>query len=207
MNELIPGILEKDWQAIEEKIKICSNFVNKIHIDFIDGKFAPNTTFMDFTKFFPYSTNIFFEAHLMVKEPINYLKQLYQAGFKRFIGQIEKMSDQTEFVVRAQEFGEVGLALDLKTPVEEIKVSLEDLDTLLIMGVNAGFSGQTFHPDALAKITQVRTKSLVNIEVDGGINDADIKQIALAGANIFISTSDIFNGNPKENFERLLSLI
>jgi len=206
MNEVIPGILEKEWTVIEGKIKNYSTFVNKIHVDFIDGKFAPNTTFMDFAKFLPYSRNLFLEAHLMVEEPINYLKPLSDAGFKRFVGHVEKMSDQIEFVVKAQEFGEVGLALDFKTPADEIKVSLEDLDTVLIMGVNAGSSGQPFLTDCLPKINQIRTKSLVNIEVDGGINDGNIAQIASAGANIFISTSYIFQ-NPKENFERLLSLI
>jgi len=206
MNEVIPGILEKDWPAIEEKIRTYLTFVNKIHVDFIDGKFVANTTCMDFAKFLPYSQNFFLEAHLMAEEPINYLKPLSQAGFKRFVGHIEKMSDQTEFVVKAQEFGEVGLAVDFKTPLEEIKVAYEDLDTVLIMGVNAGSSGQTFLADCLPKISRIRSNSLVSIEVDGGINDTNIGQIATAGANIFISTSYI-SANPKENFEKLLSLI
>jgi len=207
MDEIIPGILENNWVGIEEKIKICSTFVNKIHIDFVDGKFAANTTFMDFPKFLPYSQNIFLEAHLMVEEPVNYLSALSQAGFKRFIGHVEKMSDQTDFVVKAQELGEVGLALDLKTPIDEIRVSREDLDTILLMGVNAGFSGQTFQPEVLEKISKIRSSSLVNIEVDGGENATNIQQIASSGANIFITTSFLFNGNPKANFEKLLSLI
>lgn len=207
MNEIIPGILETSWEEIEAKINLCKAFTKTIHIDFIDGKFSQNTTFLDFQKFSTLSKDLFLEAHLMVEEPINYIQPLADAGFKRFVGHIEKMSNQEDYVVKAQEMGEVGLAIDFKTPIEEIKVPFEDLDTVLIMGVNAGFSGQQFLPDSLEKVRQIRQNSLVNIEVDGGVNDKNIRDIEDAGANYFISTSFLFKGDIKTNFETLSSLI
>ncbi len=207
MNEIIPGILETSWEEIEAKINLCREFTRTIHIDFIDGKFSQNTTFLDFQKFSSLSKDLFLEAHLMVDEPIDFIKPLADAGFKRFVGHIEKMGSQEDFVVKAQEMGEVGLALDFKTPIEEIKVSFEDLDTVLVMGVNAGFSGQQFLPDSLEKVREIRKNSLVSIEVDGGVNDKNIRDIEDAGANYFISTSFLFKGDIKTNFETLSSLI
>ena len=207
MNEIIPGILETSWEEIEAKINLCKGFTRTIHIDFIDGKFSQNTTFLDFQKFSSLSKDLFLEAHLMVDEPIDFIKPLADAGFKRFVGHIEKMGSQEDFVVKAQEMGEVGLALDFKTPIEEIKVSFEDLDTVLVMGVNAGFSGQQFLPDSLEKVREIRKNSLVNIEIDGGVNDKNIRDIEDAGANYFISTSFLFKGDIKTNFETLSSLV
>ncbi|MBI2622555.1 MAG: hypothetical protein HYW64_00450 [Candidatus Levybacteria bacterium] len=120
MLEIIPGILEKDWSEIERKIELVRPFAKTIHIDILDRKFAPNTTFLDplpFAKYtlpssgqaFPSSGQApFFELHMMVEEPIQYLKPFADAGFKRFLGHIEKMSDQAEFVAQGQLLGEVG---------------------------------------------------------------------------------------------------
>src|SRR3989344_2798293 len=130
--EVIPGILEKEWSEIERKIEIAKPFAKTIHIDIIDGKFAPNTTLIDplpFKKFIlsQLAQAPLFELHMMVENPIQYLKPFADAGFKRFIGQIEMMPDQEEFVAQAQLLGEVGLAVDGPTPLEEIKVPYEDL--------------------------------------------------------------------------------
>src|SRR5690349_14801527 len=141
---IIPAILEKEWSDIEPKLEACREFANAIHVDFIDGKFAASTTFMDFEKFVPYSNYFLLEAHLMVENPVNYLASLSRAGFKRFLGHVEKMPDQVDFVAKGEQLGAVGLALDLQTPVSAISVSLNDLDQILLMGVKAGASGQQF---------------------------------------------------------------
>ena len=70
MYEIIPGILEKEWGEIERKIEIVKPFTESIHVDIIDGKFAPNTTFLDPAPFAKYSQDIFFELHMMVKAPV-----------------------------------------------------------------------------------------------------------------------------------------
>ena len=205
MFEIIPGILEKDFLEIERKIELVRRFSKVIHIDIIDGKFAPNTSFLDPKPFEKYTRDLFFEAHLMVEEPINYLEPFAASGFKRFLGHIEKMSDQVEFVAKGEFLAEVGLAIDLDTQLDSIKSSFEDLDSILIMSVKAGFSGQSFMPQALEKIKKIREKSQVPIEIDGGINEAVLEEAFSCGVNRFVTTSFLFNGNPSDNYQKLVS--
>lgn len=222
--EIIPGILEKDWIEIERKIEIvrsfaktASNAAAAIHIDIIDGKFAPNATFIDPLPFKKYTLPssgqaLFFELHMMVDNPIQYLKPFAEVGFKRFIGHVERMPDQEEFVAKGQALGEVGLAIDGPTPLSAIKVPYQDLDAVLVMTIKAGESGQIFDPLHLEKVKILKQVQDDNggmpiIEVDGGINDITIVEAKNAGANRFISTTFIFNApidsGPKAQFNLL----
>lgn len=214
MYEIIPspGTENKDWSEIEQKIKLVEPLVKTIHIDVIDGKFANNTTFADphpferFTKFPSVEeAKLSFEVHLMVEDPIQHLKKWADAGFRRFIGQIEKMPDQEEFVAQAQLLGEVSLAIDKQTPVEAIKVPLDDLDALLVMTIQAGFSGQKFEEALLEKVKQLRARTEIPIEVDGGINDETIQIAASSGATRFVATSFMFNFQTPEQQLALLN--
>lgn len=205
MYEIIPGILEKEWSEIERKIEIIRPFAKVIHIDIIDGKFTPNPTFIDPLPFKKFTSDLFFELHMMVENPIQYLKPFAQAGFKRFLGHIEKMPDQAKFVATAQELGEVGLAIDGPTDISAIEVPYEDLDSVLIMTIKAGKSGQTFNLEYLKKVRILRSaQNDMKIEIDGGINDKSIIEAKNAGATRFISTSFIFNAqNPQEQYNLL----
>lgn len=201
MYEVIPGPGTKDlnWQEIERKIELVKPFVKTIHVDVVDGKFAPNTTFSDPKPFAKYTKELLFEVHFMTENPISYLKSFADAGFKRFIGQVEKMPDQAEFVAQGQILGEVGLAVDGPTDLSMIKVPYEDLDCILIMTIKAGQSGQMFNPEYLNKartLRQAQGQSLA-IEIDGGINDRTIIQAKNAGATRFVSTSFLFKDSDK----------
>jgi len=210
MLEIIPGILEKEWSEIERKINLVKPFAKSVHIDIIDGKFSPSTTFLDPAPFAKYTKDLLFEVHLMVEEPINYLKTFAGAGFKRFLGHVEKMSDQAEFVAQGQLLGEVGLAIDGPTDLSAVKVSYSDLDSIFIMGIKAGESGQVFVPEYLKKMEILRRQLAdqndirIPIEIDGGINDKTITQAKNAGANRFIANSFIFNSqNPQVQYKLL----
>lgn len=208
MHDLIPGILEKQSEEIDKKLQIIKPFSRVVHIDVIDGNFAENTSFLDPTFFKTYKDDFFLEAHLMVDDPLSYLKSYSENGFKRFLGHVEKMKDINEFVALGQVLGEVGLALDIDTSIDELKISLDDLDVLLLMGVKAGESGQDFQPKVLDKIKTIREKSQIHIEIDGGINDITIVGCSNAGATRFITTSYIFNSkDPMQSFEKLKALI
>lgn len=205
---IIPAILEKDWSAIEKKLEICREFANTVHIDFIDGKFAPTTTFMDFSKFLPYSNYFTLEAHLMVENPVSYLPSLYRAGFKRFLGHIEKMSDQIDFVAKGEELGSVGLCLDIQTPLEDIKVPLNDLDQILLMSIIAGASGRPFDERVLPKVKSLTAQGFENIEVDGGVNNETLPRLKQAGVSAYCVTSFLFNSpNPQDQFRKLEALL
>jgi ribulose-phosphate 3-epimerase len=210
MYEIIPspGTQNKDFSEIEKKIETVRPFVKTIHIDVIDGKYADNTTFADPAPFVKYTKELpsglrgqevndkglVFEVHLMVEDPLSHIKKWADAGFQRFIGQIEKMPDQEAFVAEAQLYGEVVLALDKQSSVDALKVSLEDLDAVLVMSIQAGFSGQQFEEQLLEKVKKLRAMNeYLAIEVDGGINDETIELAATAGANRFVATSFLFN--------------
>lgn len=213
--EIIPGILEKEWEPIERKLELIKPFAKSVHIDILDGKFAENTTFLDPAPFKKYSSDMLLELHMMVDNPIQYLKPFADAGFKRFLGHVEKMNDVAEFVAAGQLFGEVGLAIDGPTSLESIQVPYEDVDCLLFMTITAGFSGQKFTNAHLEKVKKAREASykddqlrLFPIEVDGGITDQTILEAKHAGATRFVSTSFLFGAaDPKKQFEILSQLI
>lgn len=210
MNEVIPGILEKKWSEIERKLELVRPFTKTVHVDIIDGKFVDNTTFLDPEPFRKYADDFLLELHMMVEDPLSYLKPWAEAGFKRFIGHIEKMPDPVEFVAQGQLLGAVGLALDEPTTIDVLKdINLNDLDSILIMSIKAGMSGQEFKPELLEKVNEIRNKyKFLTIEVDGGINEETIIKAKDVGANRFVSTSYLFTSeNPIETFKKLSSSI
>jgi len=212
MNEIIPspGTENKSWEEIEKRVRLVKPFAKSIHIDVLDGIFAPNITFSDPTKFSDFTKETFFEVHFMVENPLQYLKEWADAGFRRFIGQIEKMPEPVEFIAQGQLLGEVGLAIDGPTGIDALdKINLNDLDCLLIMTINAGFSGQEFKPEMLEKVRTIRGKyPYLTIEVDGGINEATIAEAKNAGASRFVATSALYKTeNIAKEFTKLTSLI
>jgi ribulose-phosphate 3-epimerase len=223
MYEIIPspGTENKTFKEIEGKIRSVQSFVKSIHIDVCDGKFAPNKTFADpepFKEFIKQMAatersgwvsedkGILFEVHLMVEEPINHLQQWADVGFTRFIGQIEKMSSQEEFIAKAQLLGEVGLAVDGPTPLDALQVNYDDLDVVLFYtGDRAGFSGAALKEDRLEKVKAFRKlEEYLPVEVDGGINDESIDVAAAAGVTRFVTTGFLFSLNTPEQQYKLL---
>lgn len=203
--DILPGILEKEWGPIERKLELIKPFAKAVHIDLLDGKFAPNTTLLDPLPFKRYAEIFLLELHMMVEEPINYLDAWADAGFRRFIGHIEHMSDQEAFVAKAESLGEVGLAVDAKTPIAKVQVPLYDLDVILVMTVNAGFSGQSFLPDCLDKVRQIKEKDFTEvIQIDGGVTDIVIPNAQEAGVSRFVATSYLFNSDhPSKQYAKL----
>lgn len=199
-----PGTFIKNEQEWVDKIEIVRPFAKTIHVDIVDGIFAPNTTIAEPEWFEQFSKDFILEVHLMTDEPVNHLKKWADSGFRRFIGQIEKMSDQTEFVAQAQLLGEAVLALDKQSAVEDIRVPIDDLDGLLVMSIQAGLSGQKFEEHLMEKVKQLRKKTTLPIEVDGGMNDQTIAIAADAGVTRFVVTSFLYNfDHPEKQFDLL----
>lgn len=207
MHDVIPGILEKDFQEIEKKLQIIKPFSRRVHIDILDGKFSQEVSFNDPIPFAKYKDDFFMEAHFMVDNPVEYVKPFALAGFKRFLGHVEKMKEVEEFIAEGQIFGEVGLCLDLQTPISSISVPFDDFDCVLLMGVKAGESGQQFAPQVLEKIKDLRQVTQIPIEMDGGINEETLIAAKAEGAERFVATSFIFKSlDQMQSYERLLSL-
>lgn len=206
--EIIPGILEKEWENIEQKLRIAERFASTIHIDIIDGVFVNNETFLDPKPFIPYSNSLYLELHMMVENPIQYIKPFADAGFKRFIGHIEMMPDQQQFIDMAKKYGEAGLAIDGPTSLDKIAVPLDSVDYFLVYtSEKVGFSGPQMLPERLEKVRQLRSQTQKAIEVDGGVRDTSLPDARNAGATHFAATSFIFSATyPEEQYKILQRL-
>lgn len=208
MVDVIPSILEKEFEEIERKIKLVEGLVEWVQIDFADGALVPNTTFLDLVAFKNIKTNLNLEAHLMVQNPADYIKPLVEVNFKRFYAHIESGAVE-DYIAECFKYNvEVGLAIDGLTPFEKIQPYLDNIDAVLVMAIEAGFSGRPFREDTVVKIKKIReTYFELPIAVDGAMNDVNSKKVVTAGANIIVSNSYIFNSaNPKERIEILRNL-
>ena len=199
MAEVIPGILEKEWEMIEERLRLVTGLVDWVQIDFADNTMVPNTTFLDFSRFSrsplsPLSPRFpSLEAHFMVANPEKYIKAAADAGFKRLIAHVEAHDLRIFLDQVTYEHVEVGIAIDGPTEFEAIEPFLEEVDFVLVMMVEAGFSGGTFLPECIEKIKSIRSYFPdLPIEVSGGISDTTARLVREAGATRLVSTSYIF---------------
>ena len=203
--KIVPGILEKDFEEIKKKISLVSPFVDTIQIDLCDGKLVPNTTFSDPSSFKEIIKDKIFELHMMVSEPGGVVEDWVTSGFKRIVGHIEGITEPMDFLNKVKAMGvEVGLGIDFNTKLSTIENYLDYLDFVLVMSVEAGFSGQVFGEQSLSKVRKLRQiRPNLDIEVDGGVNIETLGAAKEAGANLFVSTGYIFNGDVKENINKL----
>jgi ribulose-phosphate 3-epimerase len=202
MVDVIPGVLEKEWKPIEERLLLVAPYVEWVQIDIADNTLVPNTTLLDFSYFSPPKLlrqleHLSFEAHLMVANPEKYIKPMADAGFKRLIAHVEA-HDPRLFLEQAKfEHVEVGVAIDGSTELEQVEPFLEEVDVVLVMSIEAGFSGQSFMAETVEKIKTIhQSYPDLPIEVDGGINDQTAKIAVEAGATRLVSTSYLFK-NPE----------
>ncbi len=205
---IIPAILTNDPDEARSLLALCEDKVKRIQIDIIDGEFANNKTITPVV-FEDSETKVFIDYHLMVNDPINWIAQCARGAGDRVIGQIEMMPNQEAFILKAQELGiDVGLAIDLETPVHKLDHSLfADLDVILVMSVKAGFGGQEFHHESLEKIKElarIRDEHgySYNICDDGGITTAVVDNLAREGADEVAVGKRIFEGDLEENIEQ-----
>jgi ribulose-phosphate 3-epimerase len=171
----------------------------------MDGHFVPNLTFGPpvIASLHKSKKDAFIDCHLMVTRPADWVEPLKKAGASSFTFHIE--SEMPEGGVAAmikmiRDSGmKVGMVLKPITPVEELYPYLADLDLVLIMTVNPGFSGQKFMPEMMSKVKSLRSKCPnLNIQVDGGISPLTIDTAAEAGANVIVAASAIFGSDDRQ---------
>ncbi len=203
---LSPSILAADRDNIEQEINELKSFgVKWLHLDVMDGLFVPALTFdSKFIKKIRPLTDMVFDVHLMIEQPINHIKEYVEAGADIITFHYEAQKNPEEVIKVIKSFG-VGVGISIKpaTDVSEIKGLLSDLDLVLIMSVEPGKGGQKFIPSSLEKIDALKGGEYL-IEVDGGVNEQTGKQCLDAGADILVAGSFVFKD--KENIKVLKSL-
>ena len=189
-NKIIPAIIAKNQNELDSKLARVINYVDLIQLDIMDNNFVPNSSlFFDFS--LP-KTNCKFEAHLMIKNPEEWIEK-FGNKVDTILVHYESDFNIETLINLAKNLGKkFGFVLNPETKSQRISEYIDVLDQVLIMTVNPGFYGSTFLPDMLEKIREIRSmKETLNIEVDGGITDKTIKLVEDAGANMFVSGSYI----------------
>jgi ribulose-phosphate 3-epimerase len=210
-----PSILSANFGCLADEIARCvEGGADCIHIDVMDGRFVPNLTFgAKVIETVRGLTTLPLDVHLMVQDPENYFDAFVRAGADILTVHQEACLHLHRQLGRIRELGAMaGVALNPATPVESVRDVATEIDLLLIMSVNPGYSGQSFIPASLGKIQ--RARALLNsvgsqaaLEVDGGIGRDTIAQCWQAGANTFVAGHAIFGApDPRAEIGILRSL-
>jgi ribulose-phosphate 3-epimerase len=214
--QISPSILSADFSQLGNEIKrLEEGGADLIHVDVMDGHFVPNLTIgPPVIKALKKKCSIKFDVHLMISPVHKYIDAYADAGADIITIHPEATDDLSSSIKKIKDLGKkVGVSLNPETKVGIIKDYLEQIDLVLIMSVNPGFSGQKFMPEVLDKIKGLKNIQKeqnidFDIEIDGGINFENSKIAIEAGANILVSGTTIFksnNGDIKKNIDLLKS--
>lgn len=193
--KIAPSILSAKKEKLQEEVNEIEPAADLIHVDVMDGKFVPPTTFKP-EEIKAVSSKLPKDVHLMVEHPIKdgFIDDYADAG-AAIITIHEECKDNIKeaFELIKSKGIKVGISINPPSPLDKIKPYLDDVDMVLIMSVNPGYPGQKFIPGVLPKVEELRKlKPDLDIEIDGGINEETIRKAAKAGANVFVAGSAIF---------------
>jgi transketolase len=203
---IAPSIIAGEKENYEEKIKkVERGGADMIHLDVMDGIFVPNLTFLaDTIKKLRPITNIPFDAHLMIEKPYNHIEEYINAGCDIITIHAETCDNEKFCYIREKVMSagiSLGIAINPQTEFPEWAFSyLNDIDVIIVMSVNPGFSGQKFIPDITSKISKLN-KTLKRkgykgyIEADGGIDASTVQGVYDAGARIMVAGSAVFSNS------------
>ena len=214
--QISPSILSADFSQLGKEIKkLEDGGADLIHVDVMDGHFVPNLTIgPPVIKALRNYTKLPFDVHLMISPVHKYIKNFAEAGSDIITIHPEATENLNESISLIKKLNKkVGVSLNPDTDISVIGTELKNFDLVLIMSVFPGFGGQKFIPETIKKIKdlkEIKDKNNYNfdIEVDGGINFLNSKDVINAGANILVSGTTIFkenNGDIKKNIEKLKS--
>jgi ribulose-phosphate 3-epimerase len=211
---IAPSILAADFAHLADEVHAVEAEADWVHVDVMDNHFVPNLTIgLPVVQSLRRATTIPFDVHLMITDPDRWAPGYAEAGAHNVTFHAEACENPVKLAKTLRAAGsKAGLAIDRDTPVEPYLELLPFVDVLLIMTIKAGFGGQTFIPEMMQKVRDVRRRATVKnlevrIEVDGGVGADTIEQAAEAGADAFVAGTAVYGADdPAEAVRKLRAL-
>ena len=212
--QLAPSLLAADFADLRSAIKLLDDAVDIFHIDIMDGDFVPNITMGPMiVAALRQHTDAVFDVHLMVRNPDAWIGPYRDAGADWISVHYETAPHLERTLSCIRESGaRAGIALNPGTYPDGLEYVLNDTDFVLVMSVKPGFGGQNFLVSSLKKLSALRTRldekglSLVQLEIDGGVDATNASDIVRAGADILVAGSSVYRSeDPLQAVEQLLA--
>ena len=212
--KLAPSLLGADFGRLADQVRAVDEAgAAYLHLDVMDGAFVPSISFgMPVIAGLRELTDKVFDVHMMVEEPGRYVEDMRKCGADLITVHAEACTHLDRVTNQIREGGmRAGVALNPATPVSALDCVLDQVDMVLIMSVNPGFGGQKLIPYTLKKVEAVRRmmdgRGLHgDIQVDGGISPANVRQVLDAGANVIVAGSAVFGQDPAARTREFLEI-
>jgi ribulose-phosphate 3-epimerase len=209
---IAPSIIAADYLALGDAVSaVQEGGADLLHVDVMDGHFVPNLTIgPDIVKALRRRSRLPLDVHLMIANPDRYFHHYAEAGASVLIVHVEATAHLHRLVEAIHALGlKAGVALNPATHVGSLEEIASIVDTVLVMSVDPGFSGQTFIPRSESKISAVkallrRVDSSARVEVDGGVDATNVGRVVAAGGDIVVAGTAVFGaGSPRDGIRAL----